>query len=207
MTERPYAERLIEAAIFASREPVKLRSLANLAPEDTDIEATIAALRARYDGSGVELVDVGGGFMFRTAPDLAMALRKIIEVPRRLPRVVMETLAIIAYHQPVTRNEIEQVRGASLGQATLDALLQADLVTPCGHKETPGRPTLWATTAHFLAAFSLRSLQDLPKREDLLLDAATAHPPSEGEGAENRDLEEEQNIGTDAEVKPLTADP
>ena len=95
-------------------------------------------LRARYAGRGVELVEAGGGVQFRTAPDLAPLLRKVVEVPRRLPRVAMETLAIIAYHQPVTRPEIEEIRGTSLSQQTLDALLEADLIAPKGRRESPG---------------------------------------------------------------------
>ncbi len=108
--------------------------------------------------------------MFRTAPDLAPRLRKVIEVPRRLPRVAMETLAIIAYHQPCTRAEIEEIRGTSLSQQTLDALLEANLVAPKGRREVPGRPTIWGTTPQFLAQFGLNDLRDLPQRGDLMLE-------------------------------------
>ena len=135
-----------------------------------DADAVIAALRERYAGRGVELVEVGGGVQFRTAPDLAPRLRKVIEIPRRLPRVAMETLAIIAYHQPVTRPEIEEIRGTSLSQQTLDALLEANLIAPKGRRESPGRPTLWGTTPQFLAQFGLKDLRELPRREDLLLE-------------------------------------
>jgi segregation and condensation protein B len=100
----------------------------------------------------------------------------VIEIPRRLPRVAMETLAIVAYHQPVTRPEIEEIRGTSLSQQTLDALLEADLITPKGRKETPGRPTLWGTTAQFLAQFGLNDLRELPRREDLLLEPPQPAP-------------------------------
>jgi len=164
------ALRLAEALVFASAAPVGARVLSQLLPENADADAVIAALRARYAGRGVELVEVGGGVQFRTAPDLAPRLRKVVEIPRRLPRVAMETLAIIAYHQPVTRAEIEEIRGASLSQQTLDALLEAELVAPKGRKETPGRPTLWGTTPHFLAQFGLKDLRELPRREDLLLE-------------------------------------
>ncbi len=121
----------------------------------------------RYAGRGVELAEVAGGLQFRTAPDLAPRLTRVIEVPRRLPRVAMETLAIIAYRQPVTRGEIEEVRGTALSQNTLDALLEAELIAPRGRKESPGRPTLWGTTPNFLAKFGLNSLSDLPRRDDL----------------------------------------
>jgi segregation and condensation protein B len=164
--------RLAEALIFASAEPVTLRGLARLLPDDIDADAVLLALRARYAGRGVELVEAGGGVMFRTAVDLAPRLRKVIEAPRRLPRVAMETLAIVAYHQPVTRPEIEHIRGTALSQQTLDALLELNLIAPKGRRETPGRPTLWGTTPEFLAHFGLRDLRELPRREDLLLETA-----------------------------------
>jgi len=151
-----------------------MRALAHLLPEEADADAVLAALGLRYAGRGVELVAVAGGMQFRTAPDLAPQLRRVVELPRRLPRVAMETLAIIAYHQPVTRAEVEQIRGVSLSQQTLDALLEAGLVAPKGHKEVPGRPSLWGTTPAFLTQFGLRDLRDLPKREELLLES----PPS-----------------------------
>ena len=162
--------RLAEAMLFASAGPVNARALSQLLPANADADAVIAALRARYAGRGVELVDAGGGVMFRTAEDLAPRLRKVVHVPRRLPRVAMETLAIIAYHQPVTRAEIEEIRGAALAQTTLESLLEAELVTPKGRRETPGRPTLWGTTPHFLAQFGIGDLRELPRREDLLLE-------------------------------------
>lgn len=164
------ALRLAEALVFASAGPVGARALSQLLPENVDADAVIAALRERYAGRGVELVEVGGGVQFRTAPDLSPRLRKVIEIPRRLPRVAMETLAIIAYHQPVTRPEIEEIRGTSLSQQTLDALLEANLIAPKGRKESPGRPTLWGTTPQFLAQFGLKDLRELPRREDLLLE-------------------------------------
>ncbi len=126
------ALRLAEALVFASATPVGARALSQILPDDMDADTVLTALRERYTGRGVELVETGGGVQFRTAPDLAPLLRKVIEIPRRLPRVAMETLAIIAYHQPVTRPEIEEIRGASLSQQTLDALLEADLVAPQG---------------------------------------------------------------------------
>jgi len=172
------ALRLAEALVFAAAAPVSPRALANLLPVGVDAEPVVAALRQRYAGSGVELVEVAGGLQFRTAADLAPRLRRVVQVPRRLPRVAMETLAIIAYHQPVTRAEIEEIRGAALSQQTLDALLELGLVMPKGRKEVPGRPTLWATTAAFLAQFGLNDLRDLPRREDLLVEPPSALPPA-----------------------------
>jgi len=183
--------RLAEAMVFASATPVTARALSQVLAENMDADAVIAALRARYEGRGVELVSVAGGVQFRTVAELAPRLKKIVEVPRRLPRVAMETLAIVAYHQPVTRPEIEEIRGASLSQQTMDALLEADLIAPKGRKEAPGRPTLWATTPAFLVQFGLQDLRELPRREDLLVEpvapvteappAATGEPVPEGE--------------------------
>ncbi|MDE8342497.1 MAG: SMC-Scp complex subunit ScpB [Acidocella sp.] len=168
------ATRLAEALIFASREPVTLRVLTNLLPETIDVDAVMGSLMAQYEGRGVTLQEVAGGWQFRSAPDIAVALRKVVELPRRLPRVAMETLAIVAYHQPVTRTEIEDIRGASLSQNTLDLLLENGLITTKGRRESPGRPTLWGTTPAFLAQFGLNDLRDLPKREELLIDPQVA---------------------------------
>ena len=168
--------RLAEALVFSSAEPVTPHGLARVIPGDIDPDAVISGLRARYAGRGVELVDVAGGVMFRSAVDLGPRLRKVIEAPRRLPRVAMETLAIVAYHQPITRPEIEHIRGTALSQQTLDALLELNLIAPKGRRESPGRPTLWGTTPEFLAHFGLKDLRELPRREDLLLDIIPPRP-------------------------------
>ncbi len=131
------ALRLAEALVFASAGPVGARALSQLLPENMDADAVIAALRERYAGRGVELAEIGGGVQFRTAPDLAPLLRKVVEIPRRLPRVAMETLAIIAYHQPVTRPEVEEIRGTSLSQQTLE--LAAGGRFDCAQR-SPGKP-------------------------------------------------------------------
>lgn len=162
--------RVAEAMAFASAAPLTARALGQVLPEGSDADAVLRALSARYAGRGVELVEVAGGWQFRTAADLTATLTKIVQVPRRLPRAAMESLAIIAYHQPVTRPEIEEIRGAALAQNTLDALLEAGLIVPRGRKETPGRPTLWGTTPQFLAQFGLKDLRELPRREELLLE-------------------------------------
>jgi segregation and condensation protein B len=176
------AMRLAEAAVFASPAPVSSRALAGLLPETADVDTVMAALAAHYAPRGVNLLEAAGGWQFRTAPDVAPQLRKVVEVPRRLSRVAMETLAIIAYHQPVTRPEIEEIRGAALSQNTLDMLLENGLVTPKGRKETPGRPTLWGTTPAFLAQFGLNDLRELPKREDLLIDPTGPVAPASESG-------------------------
>jgi segregation and condensation protein B len=160
--------RLAEALVFASPDPVSARALAALLPEDVAAEEVLLAVQMRFAGRGVELAQIAGGWQFRTAPDLAARLTRVISRPRRLPRVAMETLAIVAWHQPVTRAQVEEIRGASLGQPTLDALLEAGLIRSAGHREVPGRPVLWATTPQFLQHFGLRDVKELPRREELV---------------------------------------
>ncbi len=171
---------LVEAFVFASPDPVKPAAIAELLIAQSipvPVEDALAAVRSRYADHAVEMVLVAGGWQFRTRPEFASALTKIVEKPRRLSRGAMETLAIIAYHQPCTRAEIEAIRGVSLGQAVLDALLEDSLIAPKGRKDVPGRPVLWGTTAVFLESFSLPDLRGLPRREDFLLDRA----PTEAE--------------------------
>lgn len=227
------AVRLAEALIFAGTEPVSLRRLAELlelrqlVPDGVEdlgafVAAVMGALVARYEGRGVMPVEVAGGWQFRTAPDLAPALTRVLEKPRRLPRAVMETLAIIAYHQPCTRVEIEEIRGVSLGQNVLDTLIEASLIVPRGRKEVPGRPVLWGTTPDFLRHFGLRALSDLPRREELLVDVpdtltsarkpaqnATEHTISEPEAPEEHlvDAGEVVPSGDGIEGDPVETDP
>ncbi len=203
--------RLAEALVFASAAPVPARRLSQVLPVEADPAAVIEALKARYAGRGVELVETGGGVMFRTAPDLAVALTRVIEVPRRLPRAAMEALAIVAYHQPVTRPEIEDIRGASLSQQTMDALLENGLVTAKGKKEVPGRPTLWGTTPAFLAQFGLKDLRELPKREELLtesalLSAGPTEAAAEAEAAAAASAEDAPGADDAAEPAAATED-
>jgi segregation and condensation protein B len=174
--------RLAEALVFASTDPVMARTLGALLPEDVEAEDVLRAVQARYAGRGVELHEIAGGWQFRSAPDLAPRLTRIISRPRRLPRVAMETLAIVAWHQPVTRAQIEEIRGASLGQPTLDALLDAGLIRSAGHREVPGRPTLWATTPQFLQHFGLNSVKDLPRKEELTTEQGIQQPAEQSGG-------------------------
>jgi segregation and condensation protein B len=166
--------RLAEALLFASDRPVTPQRLQQVLPEGQLAATVLAALAEALQGRGVVLAEAAGGWALRTAPDLAPALTRVVEVPRRLPRVAMETLAVIAWHQPVTRAEVEEIRGAGLSQATLEALLEHGLIAPKGHKEVPGRPTLWGTTPRFLEQFGLTSIKDLPKREELVSAEAAA---------------------------------
>ena len=178
-----HALRITEALIFARDRPLPAAQVQQALPPGVDARAVLTALLAATAGRPVELVEVAGGFAFRTAADLAPALTRVVEVPRKLPRVAMETLAIIAYHQPVTRPEIEEIRGASLSQTTLEALLEAGLIAPRGRKEVPGRPSLWGTTPRFLEQFGLKGLADLPRREELVSEPGpqfqAATPPPE----------------------------
>ena len=159
--------RLLEAVLFASAEPLSDRALANRLPEDADLKALLAELQDQYAGRGVNLVRAGGTWAFRTAEDLAAQMTKHVEVVRRLSRAAIETLAIIAYHQPITRAEIEEVRGVGLSKGTMDTLLEEGWIKPRGRKDAPGRPLTWGTTDAFLDHFGLESLKDLPGIKEL----------------------------------------
>ncbi len=159
--------RLLEALIFASAEPLDERTLAERLGNGVDIVRLLAELKQDYAGRGIDLVSTAGRWSFRTAPDLAEKLRVDAEVQRKLSRATVETLAIIAYHQPVTRAEIESIRGVATSKGTLDILMEAGWVRPGKRRETPGRPLTWITTDGFLDHFGLESLRDLPNLEDL----------------------------------------
>ena len=159
--------RILEALLFASDEPVSRAALIEKLPEEADVDALLARLAERYANRGVNLVQVGHGWAFRTAPDLALHLTVYRTVKRRLSRAALETLAIIAYHQPITRAEVEEVRGVALSRGTLDQLLEAGWVKPKGRRRAPGRPLTWVTTDEFLGHFGLDSLSDLPGIEEL----------------------------------------
>lgn len=165
--EEIQARRLVEAILFASAEPVSEERLLAELPRGVDLDAVLARLRADYRGRGVELVAVADAWMFRTAPDLAKRLRREIVEPRKLGRAALETLAIIAYHQPVTRAEIEQVRGVAMSKGTLDILLETGWVRLRGRRRTPGRPVTWGTTDAFLTHFGLENIRNLPGLDEL----------------------------------------
>ncbi len=192
------AKRLCEAIIFASTVPVTNELLQQKVGEGQAVAAIMEQLRDDYKGGGVELVEIAGGWMFRTAPDLSSQLNITIEVRRKLPRVAAETLAIIAYHQPVTRAEIESIRGVATARETLDMLMELNWVRPGKRRETPGRPLTWITSDEFLRHFGLGSLKDLPGIQDLresgLLDSRPVLAPFGSEDAENAssvDVEDE----------------
>jgi segregation and condensation protein B len=173
--------RLVEALLFAASGPLTEAELASRLEPQADLPELLRALAENYNGRGVNLTRLAGGWTFRTAPDLADALRGERAVSRKLSRAAVETLAVIAYHQPVTRAEIEEIRGVGLGKGTLEALVEAGWVRPRGRRQSPGRPLLWVTTLGFLAHFALDSLADLPAVDELraagLLDLS---PPNGG---------------------------
>ena len=155
-------ERRVEALLFAAAGPLSAADIARRLPEGADVGRAIASLRARYQGRGVELECVADRWRFRTAVDLGFLMTEEREEPRRLSKAALETLAIIAYHQPITRAEIESVRGVSMSKGTLDLLLEMGFVRLRGRRRTPGRPVTYATADRFLEHFGLASLYDLP---------------------------------------------
>ncbi len=159
--------RIIEALLFASDKPLSSIALADCLPEEVQIEGLLRNLQEHYEERGVNLVEIAGKWMFQTAPDLAFLLRKEVAEDKRLSRAAVETLAIISYHQPVTRAEIEEVRGVSLSKGILDVLMAAEWVRPMGRRRTPGRPMTYGTTENFLVHFGLNSIKDLPGLSEL----------------------------------------
>ena len=159
--------RLIEALLFAAPSPLDEDGLKQRLPEGADIPALLEELTQIYASRGVNIVRVAGGWTIRTAPDLAPRLKLTQKIGRKLSRAAVETLAIVAYHQPVTRAEIEEIRGVIISRGTLDTLMEAGWLVPKGRKQTVGRPVTWVTTEAFLLHFGLASLADLPGIDEL----------------------------------------
>jgi segregation and condensation protein B len=159
--------RIVEALLFAAPEPIDESSLARVLPPGTDIAALLTVLANDYSGRGVNLVQVAGKWQFRTAGDLAFLLRKESIQQHKLSRAAIETLAIIAYHQPATRAEIEDIRGVMVSKGTLDALLEMGWIRIRGRRRTPGRPVTYGTTETFLTHFGLEQIGDLPGLDEL----------------------------------------
>lgn len=159
--------RICEALLFASDRPLSSIALAEQLAEGSDVDAILLELQKKYETSGVNLKMVAGKWMFQTAEDLSFLLRKEEDKERKLSRAAVETLTIIAYHQPVTRAEIEDVRGVGLSKGTLDVLMEAEWVRPLGRRRTHGRPMTYGTTENFLVHFGLNSVKDLPGLAEL----------------------------------------
>lgn len=202
--------RLLEALLFAASEPQAPAVLARHFPEGTNLEGLLEELQGLYANRGVHLVRLGDRWAFRTAPDLAGAFEIERTTARKLTRAAIETLAIVAYHQPVTRGEIEELRGVALSKGTLDTLLEAGWIRPRGRRRTPGKPVTWGTSDAFLEHFGLESVDSLPGLEELkaagLLDPRPAvtilgergllPPPSglEREGEADEEVDEEEGL-------------
>lgn len=191
--------RLLEALLFASAEPLSPRAMRERLGEDIDLGALLSELQSHYKDRGVNLVEIGGLWAFRTAPDLGEALSLNKDVQRKLSRAALETMAIIAYHQPITRAEIENIRGVATSKGTLDVLMETGWIKPGRRRESPGRPLTWVTTNAFMDQFGLESMTDLPGLDDLkatgLLDrrpAIEALPDSEDLFRDQIDREEEE---------------
>ena len=202
LADRAYQLRLLEALLFAATEPLDESVLAVRFPDNTNVRSLLEDLERRYAGRGVVLMRSERRWAFRTAVDLAPYLRLQEDVQKRLSRAAIETLAIIAYHQPVTRAEIESIRGVATSKGTLDLLMEHRWIKPGRRRETPGRPLTWGTTDHFLDHFGLASLRDLPGVEDLraagLLDA---RPVLAGlRGGDDKDTDQETDRGGTGEA-------
>jgi segregation and condensation protein B len=161
------AVRIAEALLFAAREPLSEAEIAAALPAGVSAREAIAHLQPHYAGRGVNLVAIAGRWAFRTAPDLGHLMRKDVEEPRKLSRAAIETLAIVAYHQPVTRAEIEEIRGVATAKGTLDVLLETGWIRMRGRRRTPGRPITFGTTEAFLSHFGLGAVGDLPGLDEL----------------------------------------
>ncbi len=203
--------RLVEALLFASAEPVSERVLARRLPEGAKLRPVLEELGRLYAGRGIELVRAGKSWAFRTAPDLGQRLKVEVEVSRKPSRAAIETLAIVAYHQPVTRAEIEEIRGVQISKGTLDWLFERGWVRPGPRREVPGRPVTWLTTETFLDHFGLQNEKDLPGLDELkaagLLDAGPATYGSRGALAtEDEMVDLEAAAGEGEAPEPLDPD-
>ncbi|MSP19940.1 MAG: SMC-Scp complex subunit ScpB [Alphaproteobacteria bacterium] len=213
-TSAPTTEyvRMAEALLFAASEPLDEESIAARLPDDADVAAVLAQLVADYTPRGINLVQVAGKWQFRTAADLRHLLERHISQVRRMSRAAVETLAIVAYHQPVTRADIEDIRGVSLSKGSLEVLLEAGWVIPKGRRKTPGKPVLYATSDTFLEHFGLESMTDLPGLDELKATGMLQREPpmptaleqASGEGQEgdedDSDLDEDSSEDSGAET-------
>ncbi len=206
-----YALRLVEAYLFAAGEPVSEAAIAERLHDGADVASLMAELAGHYADRGVNLTRVAGKWAFRTAPDLAAHLRIETRVGRKPSRAAVETLSIIAYHQPVTRTEVEEIRGVAASRGTFDVLLEAGWIRPVGRRRTPGRPATWGTTPAFLEHFGLDELSDLPGIDELkasgMLDARPAGVIAESAGLfEAHAVEPPPDDDTEVPPPPLEAD-
>jgi segregation and condensation protein B len=199
------AVRAAEALLFAGGEPLTAKALAEKLGPEVDVAAVLMKLKRDYAGRGVELVEAGGAWRFQSAADLGVLFAETKQEARRLPKAAMETLAVIVYHQPVTRAEIEDIRGVSLSRGSMELLLEIGWIRPRGRRRSPGRPLTFGTTDAFLSQFGLTSLDALPGKDDLktlgLLDARAAAEldvprPGEDAASDEEPLEPSQDLAS-----------
>jgi segregation and condensation protein B len=195
------AVRAVEAVLFAAEQPLTVDDIRAQVGPTVGVAGVLATLATHYAGRGIELVERGGRWHFQTAADLAHLLRRDREDSRKLSRAGIETLAIIAYHEPVTRAEIEAIRGVQISKGTIDVLMEAGWIRPAGRREVPGRPLTYATTPGFLSHFGLASRRDLPGIDDLKaaglldpVDLALEHLDMAGDEAEKSDDDHRETV-------------
>lgn len=204
--------RLLEAILFASAEPLSPKALHERLPDEADLNVLLPILHDQYKGRGVELIEIDGHWAFRTASDIAKSLTIEKEVNKKMSRAMLETMAIIAYHQPLTRAEIENIRGVATHRGTLDTLMEMEWIKPGRRRETPGRPLTWMTTTKFLDHFQLESLNELPGLEDLkasgLLDKRPAIDtiPDTGDLFDSADEDAEEMLEAQERQDQIDAD-
>jgi segregation and condensation protein B len=207
MSEFDTHKRILEALLFAAPKPLTPKDMHERMPEGADIGGLLRALQGDYNGRGVMLAEIDGSWAFRTAADLGDALSIERHVQKKMSRAALETMAIIAYHQPVTRAEVENIRGVATHKGTLDVLIEAGWIKPGRRRESPGRPLTWVTTTEFLDHFSLNSIMDLPGLDDLKASGLLDRRPAIETLSAANDLfdqvhalaEEEQGEGSEAE--------
>ncbi len=188
-------ERMVEAILFASADPVTVAELESRMPHGSDPAEALVYLRKRYEGRGVRIVKVGDAWAMRTAPDLGFLMQKETVETRKLSRAAIETLAIIAYHQPVTRAEIEEIRGVAVSRGTVDQLLELDWIRFGRRRMTPGRPVTYVVTQNFLDHFGLESARDLPGLKELRAAGLLDSRPLPGAGSREEEPEAEDQAG------------
>ncbi len=191
--------KILEAMLFASTSPLTPQAMLERLPVDADLNVLLPELRGFYDGRGVQLMEINGAYAFRTSADVASSLTIEKNVERRLSRAALETMAVIAYHQPITRAEIENIRGVATHKGTIDQLLEMGWVKPGKRRETPGRPLTWVSTNVFLDHFALGSIMELPGLEDLKAAGLLDRRPAIDTVPDSRDLFDSADVSA-AEV-------
>lgn len=196
-------QRMVEAILFASSEPVTVSELESRMPQGSNPVSVIDELKIEYSHRGVNLVKVGGGWAMRTSPDLSFLMKKETIETRKLSRAAVETLAIIAYHQPVTRLEIEEIRGVGVSKGTIDLLLEMDWIKFGRRKMTPGRPITFVVTQHFLDHFGLESAKDLPGLKELKSAGLLESTIPSGKDSHDDDVEKEDDLSDNMDQPEL----